>query len=182
MIDSFEIIGNEDVKREVSAAALEWLTSNEGVRVSRRKALAAEHSRGDTVVDEEDKESIMHQAKVEALEEKRKSLDEEENDTRTITKGLFRTYVVQNKRSNFQDTMSFEDWVTKREDNRRGVRKARKEWVESKDEERKRRDAAGSKVREDKSIEHNKSSTHYAIDALYKAFGDSLILTHNVEL
>jgi len=47
---------------------------------------------------------------------------------------------------NFQDTVSFADWCHKREDNRRAIREARKEWVESKDEEKKRRNAAGSKV------------------------------------
>jgi len=42
--------------------------------------------------------------------------------------------------------VSFADWCHKREDNRRAIREARKEWVESKDEEKKRRNAAGSKV------------------------------------
>jgi hypothetical protein len=60
--------------------------------------MAAEHGRGATVVDDEDKEIIFRQAKVEALEEKRKLLEEEEKAGQSTSKKLFRLFVLQNRR------------------------------------------------------------------------------------
>ncbi|GMH65290.1 hypothetical protein TrLO_g12538 [Triparma laevis f. longispina] len=146
MIESFEIVTGDVMKREVHARGLDWLSGNEGVRISRRKAMAAEVAKGEGVCDDDDRAEIMHKAKTEVLKEKKAELAEEEKASQSTSKWLFRMYVQQNKRKGFQDCVKFSEWCRKREDNRDAIKDARKEWVSEKDAQSKQRAEAGSKV------------------------------------
>ncbi|GMI10378.1 hypothetical protein TrVE_jg5615 [Triparma verrucosa] len=146
MIESFEIVSGEVMKREIHARGVDWLAGNEGIRLSRRKAMAAEIQKGEAVIDEEDRAEIMHKAKTEALKEKKAELAEEEKASQSTSKWLFRLFVQNNKRKNFQDCTKFSEWCRKREDNREAIKDARKEWVSEKDAQAKQRSEAGSKV------------------------------------
>jgi len=146
MIESFEIVSSEVMTREIHARGVDWLGSNEGIRISRRKAMAEELKRGERLIDDDDKTEILHSAKLAALAEKKVLLAEDEKKSQETSKWLFRLYITSNRRKGFQDCAKFVDWCRKREDNRQAIREARKEWIEEKDGKAKKRAEAGSKV------------------------------------
>ena len=61
---SFEIVSSEVMVREVHARGVDWLGGHEGIRMSRRKAMAEELKRGERLIDDDDKAEILHSAKV----------------------------------------------------------------------------------------------------------------------
>jgi hypothetical protein len=127
-----------------------------------QKAADAELRKGSSyIIDEDDKAQIVRDAKLETLSEKKQAMTALEfpdkpatTDAPTppssaffpVTKSMFQEYITLCKRKHYTDTEKFSDWCKARQENRARVKEARKDWVESKEEARKRKETAGSKV------------------------------------
>jgi len=144
MIRSFRIVDPTDMEKEVKALAEEWIKSTDGGRTARRKAI--ELATGQGALSKEDKEAISQRARQFAVQEHRKSLNEEESSNQKVSRELFREYVSLNKRNNFANTKPFSEWMKDRENKRARTRQMRAEWTNAKDDEARRIAKAGKKV------------------------------------
>ena len=124
--------------------SIEWTKGIDGSRMARRKAL--DLALGQGVMSAEEKQAIATRARTQVMQDYRRELNLKESKCQGISRALFREYVNGNMRDGFINTKNFVDWIVWREEKRNATKAKRKEWVEAKNLELRRKIKAGSKV------------------------------------